>query len=967
MDKGDAGQEAIASRAEQRPEADGTAALVRPDELTFTILTASDGRPLAKRFRLNAKGAVETTTAATLARGKATVEHAPSIAVFAERLDRLTTSQAVVYGIPSTATARIVTQKRFDNMTAAQRQGVITRTREFLQFAHAPGIAMMDFDAAGAPADLLDAVASPDKARDLLIKAVPGLATAPMLWRPSSSSYLYRGSKKVHGLRGQRIYIAVARASDILFLGKLLYERLWLIGYGYVGVSDSGQLLDRTLLDQAVWQPERLDFAAGPICVKPLERRPPKGKAWNADAPFFDPRRLSALTKQEQMVVEGKRKVAAAAVRSLAQARREQWAQERGKNTAATLGIAEAAAVAAANEAAEHGILRPDFLLYPEKGAPVLVSELLAHPDVWHGRRFRDPMEPDYRGDHRIAWANLRPGRGRPYLYSHAHGGVRYTLSSHRKTIRVVPGQLPQVVDQVVDIIAADGEMYQLKDQIVRVTDDGRLAVVEPEWIVDWIQRQADFLKPTKDGDRPTDLPPKYARTILAKRGEIGLPNLVAITPGPFLRPGGSVVDEPGYDEATQVLYRPTGPGAPSVRRGLTRAETEDALRNLWAPFREFPFATDVDRGAVLALILTAVLRPGLPTAPGGVIESHEAGSGKTLLVQALANLTGVPAIPQALSQYEEEIRKSLFSAARAGTLSIFYDNVGRDRAVDSASLAMVLTSGTIADRILGESTYATVPFRSLLLLTGNNIRIAGDLNRRLLRVSITPNVEHPWTRVFDFDPRARTEANWLSMRVGALELVQAMLADGPPALDGASGYPEWDSLVRATVVWVARNLDIGVSFKDPIQSLRLAYDDDPERDRLRRLMTAWHAAFVNEPMQVREVLEAVEGRDWMPGTKSAPAARQEALAQLDDVLSEFDFRRRSQAIGIYLNQQEGRIVDGLELASAGKQSGSSRWVVRQIEAGEPPVPTPTRSAPDVCKEPCATQEAEAIVEVGVA
>src|SRR2546426_6488484 len=107
-----------------------------------------------------------------------------------------------------------------------------------------------------------------------------------------------------------------------------------------------------------------------------------------------------------------------------------------------------------------------------------------------------------------------------------------------------------------------------------------------------------------------------------------------------------------------------------------------------------------------LALLLTAALRVGLATAPGGLIESHEAGSGKTLCAQAIANLTGVPAVPQALSQYEEETRKSLFSAARAGVPSVLYDNVGRDRALDSASLAMVLTSGTIADRVLGESTY---------------------------------------------------------------------------------------------------------------------------------------------------------------------------------------------------------------------------------------------------------------------
>ena len=288
-----------------------------------------------------------------------------------------------------------------------------------------------------------------------------------------------------------------------------------------------------------------------------------------------------------------------------------------------------------------------------------------------------------------------------------------------------------------------------------------------------------------------------------------------------------------------------------------------------------------------------------------------------------------MPAVPQALSQYEEETRKSLFSVARAGVPCVFYDNVGRDRAVDSASLAMALTSGTIADRVLGESTYATVPLRSVLLFTGNNPRIVGDLNRRLLRVQITPNLEHPWRRVFDFCPRARTEANWLNLRVAALELVLAALADGSPSLNGGSGYPDWDRLVRATVCWAATRLDIGVGFADPARSLLAGYEDDPERDRLRRLLTSWRAIFGDEAVTVKQAVTL--GPEVSFSSLEGPSAPgQEAVRQLEDVLGEIDRQRSTHAIGIYLNQQKGRIVDGLELVHAGKQCGSSQWIVRQ-------------------------------------
>jgi hypothetical protein len=547
-------------------------ALVREDQLAFTVVTASRRRPLAKQYTLTDMGDLETTTIATLTSGTVVVEHAGSLSDFAARIDRLQIHQAVMYGIPDTPRAKIVTEAQFQDLATEARQGVITRTRTHFQFAYGPGLMMLDLDPSAAPPSLLDAVASPDQTRDLLIRAVPELSYAPLLWRPSSSSYLYDGQRELSGLRGQRMYIPLTRMSDAPMLGKLLCERLWRLGFGYFLVSASGQLLERTLLDGAVWQPERLDFAAGPICVPPITRRAAAACLWDEDGPFFDARSVAGLTANERRAIDAARAHARAELRGVAREKRREWAKERGKAIATAIGVPEQHAEAVAIEAAEHCLLRPDFLLRADNGGDVRVREILAHPDRWHGKRFCDPLEPDYRGDHRIAYANLRPGSGRPYLYSHAHGGTRYTLYNDRPIIRLADGNLPQIVDQCTEIIAAEGEIYQLKDQVVRLTDQGRLEPVAPAWVTDWLQRRANFVRPNKKGWEPKDLPPKYAQTILAKRGEIGLPDLMAVTHGPFLRSDGSVVDQPGYDASTQVLYFSSGLRAPSVRRDLSTA-----------------------------------------------------------------------------------------------------------------------------------------------------------------------------------------------------------------------------------------------------------------------------------------------------------------------------------------------------------------------------------------------------------
>lgn len=105
--------------------------------------------------------------------------------------------------------------------------------------------------------------------------AVPGLSDAAMLWWPSASSHICDRTtgEDLTGLRGQRLYLMVRDAADIPRAGAALADRLWAAGHGRVVPSAAGTPLERCPVDTAVWQPERLDFAAGAICMDGLEQR----------------------------------------------------------------------------------------------------------------------------------------------------------------------------------------------------------------------------------------------------------------------------------------------------------------------------------------------------------------------------------------------------------------------------------------------------------------------------------------------------------------------------------------------------------------------------------------------------------------------------------------------------------------------------------------------------------------------
>jgi hypothetical protein len=239
-----------------------------------------------------------------------------------------------------------------------------------------------------------------------------------MLAQSSASSFIYRSSTQLRGAGGIHLYVMVADGSDIERAGKALYEHLWRLGTGYFAVSRSGQLLDRNLIDRSVWQPERLDFAAGAVCIAPLEQRRPPATVWNTDASLFDTRLILEPTTEEKDAIKQTRGEARGAVEFERAKKRDVYVTELQKSIEARK-VDPTIAAQTATAAADQSVLLGDFELTSEDGQRITVAEVLAKRSEYHGKRFADPLEPDYRGDTRIAFANLFNG-GRPFIFSHA-------------------------------------------------------------------------------------------------------------------------------------------------------------------------------------------------------------------------------------------------------------------------------------------------------------------------------------------------------------------------------------------------------------------------------------------------------------------------------------------------------------------------------------------------------------------
>ncbi|MCH8491132.1 MAG: hypothetical protein LAT81_14555 [Oceanicaulis sp.] len=881
----------------------------------------SSERParLSKLYRLTDSAEVRTEPGGSLVRGTYERRECSDPVQLAQLIDGLQPNQALAFGVARVETAPVASRR-------VAEDGDITRTREHFDWPAGPGWLMLDYDP-----EATDAPFDRDGLLEVLAEAWPEIKRAPVVLGDSGSSHIYRADtgECVKGRGGLRCYVLVADARDIPRAGAALHMRLWLAGFGFYSVSASGSLLERSPVDAVVWQPERLDFAAGAKCVPPLEpRRPPAESRNNEAAPIDTRATLPDLTPGELETLEEPRCTARERVAPEQAMQREEWVEQR---------LAEIepedveAARARLTDAVTSRRLYGDFMLRHQSGETVTVGRLLDDPDRWHGERFADPLEPDYRGDMRIAWLNLKSG-GRPYIHSHAHGGSRYTLTRASATLKAQAGQMPRIVNEADALMAVAGVVFQRGGQLVRVVDDGSIFAVQQPWLRTHLEEVAAWQK--WDGRSkawvPADAPGDLPSRILANRGGWTVPELTGVIRGPILRPDGSLLSQPGYDEATGLLLLADHPdGWPVIPRQPNQQQVRAALATLWEPFAHFPFADDLSRAVQLAALLTAVQRPLLETAPGFAWNAYRAGTGKSKGAKATAWLGGSEPVESPWSDQAEEQRKRLMSALMAGPSSLMLDNISGP--MDSDTLCSILTASEFRDRKLGVSEDVSAPTRVLITATGNNLRLVGDLSRRVLVTTIDHGVESPERLVFPFDPVARVRERWRHYRAAALTILCGFLADGAPARGkGTMGsYEQWDALIRQCVVWVQGEGLAGFDLADPADAVARNYDNDPETQKLRALLSAWYEQHTATPVRVATLITSAGCPDSpsFPQYDPKRAALMEALQEIAGEPEKVNRRR----LGRWIERHAGRVVDGLRIEDAGEAYKTRQWRVVRV------------------------------------
>lgn len=579
--------------------------------------------------------------------------------------------------------------------------------------------------------------------------------------------------------------------------------------------------------------------------------------------------------------------------------------------------------------AKEHGWDRRDF--YRARVAELLAAakdkaEAALEPRAIYAlRQLTAPEREKAISELKAANRQVRTGEVRAQIKRQAK------REKHEK-ILAARGDAPQIlVDTQIKSMTDEAErvlarrcltVYQRGGELVRVLelDDGTKAIgaLSLASLAEELSEAASWIVDHGEEGLEPVYPPRAVVEALHARGNWeGVRIVRDVVTAPCLCPDGTVIQgEARYDPAARVIFDPDGE-FPQVPESPSRDDARRALRLLKEPLADFCFVDPCDESAALALILTAVGRSAISgPCPMFLIRATTPGSGKGLLANVAGTIaSGAPLPPSAAPRTPDEERKQLTSWGIEGRRLVLLDNI--EGGIGSDVLAAALTSETWRDRVLGSNRVAEVRV-PLLIGTGNNVAVRGDLARRVIPVDLDPGVERPEERE-DFRHPQLLEFVKLRRReflVAALTVLRWFYSEGCPAADVSAfgSFESWSGVVRAALAYLGE--------PDPATGrIRIRESGDPQREADQAALEAWH--------------EVVGGHFQTTGDLVRLAAKSEGLAEALAGLcpklrsSDLDTKPLGQA----LRRLQGRILGGLKVVRGRRSRDGLLWQV--VAVGE--------------------------------
>lgn len=502
--------------------------------------------------------------------------------------------------------------------------------------------------------------------------------------------------------------------------------------------------------------------------------------------------------------------------------------------------------------------------------------------------------------------------------------------TDNRPIIYIRAGELAEIVDAAdAALVALNDGLYRQGSRVIRVIRDDvitagggtgsalRLSQVTAPHMVERFTAAAIWLKWNERAENwlQTNCPSALAEMYLARDGNWELPFILGVVTTPTLRQDGSLIDKPGYDQRSGIVYDPMTFTFPPIPENPTKEDAIEALALLKRPLASFPFLNPASHSVALSGILTALVRRTLPTAPMHAFSAPTAGSGKSILVDVASVIaTGERASVTSTGRDglsgDVELEKRLAASMLSGDAVLSIDNL--ETPLGGELLCQLLTQTSVKLRVLGKSTNVDTPIATTFFATGNNLSVIGDLTRRVLISTLDVQDERPEMRKFDFHPVSMVREFRGDFVRAALIIMRAyILSKERVSLTALGSFEDWSRMVREPLVWLGE--------MDPVNVLEEVRKTDPRLGRLKQMMDAWQNMFGNSPKRIRDVVRS--GLDSDAAGPLNPDLRDALVA-----ITGGDKFVNAEKVAWWLRKNAGRVVDHLKFERVDDNKAVALW-----------------------------------------
>jgi hypothetical protein len=502
-------------------------------------------------------------------------------------------------------------------------------------------------------------------------------------------------------------------------------------------------------------------------------------------------------------------------------------------------------------------------------------------------------------------------------------------------TIRIVDGQLPRTIEETeraliaagLPIFARAGTLVEPVSETM-IAANGRRTVIArlrplcPDSLLEPVAEAAIFQRFNRKRNLWVDVDPplQLVRMLMARERRWTIPRVGGLITTPTLRADGSLLVTPGYDQRSELYLLP-GLQLPPIPEHPTEEEARAALELLSDLFTEFSFKdTQLDRSVALSGLLTAVVRGALSAAPILLVHADTPGTGKSYLVDLIAMIaTGRLCPVITTSKSDEETEKRIGSMLLSGTSIVSLDNCTHD--LGGELLCHLTERPVIKIRILGRSEMPECECRTAVFATGNNITFKRDMVRRGLVCNLEARMERPELREFQSDALERAAANRGTYVAAALTVMLGYLAAGTPS-QGCSvlgSYLEWSRIVRSPLIWLGE--------MDPVKSMDLIREEDPELSSIREFFELWLAydLGLDTPYTTSRIIEIANASG--AANDFNPPAFQEMLLRVAGDKGKISAVR----LGWWLRRISGRVVGDYRLVKGHLNTARAQFQLERL------------------------------------